>query len=161
MFGAQRRAYQIVNQIDTALDHLGIMTDPYFEYAWIDGPIDFVLANVNKSVPAIVEAPIATATAGAGIPSVATTEASLALVTGSRGDPTYRIGRLPAANQVLTAVKLDESINLAVTLMLKNDYSQLPIMHSERDLKGIISWSSIGVVCHATGFKIVKRHIVK
>ena len=58
-------------------------------------------------------------------------------------------------------MKLDESINLAVTLMLKNDYSQLPIMHSERDLKGIISWSSIGVVCHATGFKIVKRHIVK
>ena len=32
----------------------------------------------------------------------------------------------------------------AVTKMLQFDYSQLPIMHGEREVKGMISWKSIG-----------------
>ena len=31
----------------------------------------------------------------------------------------------------------------AVTKMLQCDYSQLPIMHGEREVKGMISWKSI------------------
>jgi len=32
----------------------------------------------------------------------------------------------------------------AITIMLTNDFSQLPVMVGERDVKGVISWSSIG-----------------
>jgi predicted transcriptional regulator len=59
-------------------------------------------------------------------------------------DPTYRIGVLPAANQLIVSVKPDDELTTAVTKMLTNDYSQLPVMRAERDLKGIISWASIG-----------------
>jgi hypothetical protein len=35
-------------------------------------------------------------------------------------------------------------VQQAVTVMLANNYSQLPVMTSERDVKGIISWETIG-----------------
>jgi hypothetical protein len=58
-------------------------------------------------------------------------------------DPTFRIGSLPAANKLLTTVGQDDALTKAVTKMLQFDYSQLPIMHGEREVKGMISWKSI------------------
>jgi hypothetical protein len=59
-------------------------------------------------------------------------------------DPTYRIGKLASANNPPVSVKPDSSLSEATTIMLSHDYSQLPVMTGERDVKGIISWSSIG-----------------
>lgn len=59
-------------------------------------------------------------------------------------DPTFRISRLIAADQELTHVAPNQGVGVAVTLMLAHDYSQLPVMTSPRDVKGIISWTSIG-----------------
>jgi len=77
----------------------------------------------------------------------------LAIVVASEGvvetmlsepaDPTFRIGSLPAANKNLTTVGQDDTLKKAVTMMLQSDYSQLPIMHGEREVKGMISWKSI------------------
>ena len=58
-------------------------------------------------------------------------------------DPTFRIGSLPAANKPLTTVGQDDALTKAVTKMLQFGYSQLPIMHGEREVKGMISWKSI------------------
>src|ERR1019366_7738621 len=52
--------------------------------------------------------------------------------------------KLPAANQPIVSVTLDEDVTQAVTKMMKWDYSQLPIMQVVRDVKGVISWRSIG-----------------
>jgi Mg/Co/Ni transporter MgtE len=41
-------------------------------------------------------------------------------------------------------VSPDTTLKEAVTHMLTNDFSQLPVMTSERDVKGIITWASIG-----------------
>jgi predicted transcriptional regulator len=59
-------------------------------------------------------------------------------------DPTFRINKLIAADQELTHVAPNQAVRVAVTLMLAHDYSQLPVMTSPRDVKGIISWTSIG-----------------
>lgn len=42
-FNAQRRGYYIVQQIRRALLEEGLRTDPDFEYAYIDGLVQFLL----------------------------------------------------------------------------------------------------------------------
>ena len=58
--------------------------------------------------------------------------------------PTYRIGKLAAANRQTQSVTPDASLSEAVTLMLLHDFSQLPVMQGDRQVKGVISWQSIG-----------------
>jgi CBS domain-containing protein len=60
-------------------------------------------------------------------------------------DPTFRIGILPPANQPVVSVKPDDDLTTAISRMLHNDFSQLPVMRNDYDVKGIISWASIGV----------------
>jgi len=56
----------------------------------------------------------------------------------------YRIDGLESANRKPVSVKPDSQLTEATTLMLTNDFSQLPVMTTERDVKGTISWKSIG-----------------
>lgn len=119
-FGAMRRGYWIVWQIRQALKRNGLRTDPDFEGVYLDFPIEFRLREEpgeSEEEPTEAEAP---------------------------ADPTYRIGKLASANKVPVSVKPDDEVTRAVTLMLANDFSQLPVMTSERDVKGVISWHSLG-----------------
>ena len=59
-------------------------------------------------------------------------------------DPTFRLGRLEAANKEVVSVKPNDSLDKVITLMLTNDFSQLPVMTGHRDVKGIVSWKTIG-----------------
>jgi CBS domain-containing protein len=59
-------------------------------------------------------------------------------------DPIYRISRLPASTHKPLSISPGAKLEEAVTHMLTNDFSQLPVMTSERDVKGIITWASIG-----------------
>src|SRR6516165_11645679 len=59
-------------------------------------------------------------------------------------DPTFRISALAAANRKPTSINPNESVEQAITIMLASDFSQLPVMTSARDVKGIVSLSSIG-----------------
>ena len=54
------------------------------------------------------------------------------------------VSKLKAANTVPTSVKPNDPLAVAVTTMLANDYSQLPVMESVSRLKGVISWKTIG-----------------
>lgn len=63
-------------------------------------------------------------------------------VTGSA----FCIGMLPAANRpddVVTITK-NHTVNEAITLMIKNDYSQLPVAQNRATKGYMISWRSIG-----------------
>lgn len=117
-FGAERRGYRVVNHIRSALKSHGLITVPDFEYAWIDESINFRKAS---------ELPLEGENEGFAI-----------------ADPTYRIGRLDAANNVPTSVAPDSTLQQAVTIMLTNDFSQLPVTTGPRDVKGVISWKTIG-----------------
>ncbi len=57
---------------------------------------------------------------------------------------TYRIDGLESANRKPVSVKPDSALTEATTLMLTNDFSQLPVMTTEREVKGAITWKSIG-----------------
>ena len=59
-------------------------------------------------------------------------------------DPTHRVSILDAAHRTPVSVSRDAEISVATTLMLFHDYSQLPVMQGARDVKGMISWKTIG-----------------
>ena len=59
-------------------------------------------------------------------------------------DPIYGISRLPASARKPLSVSPDTKLEEAVTHMLTNDFSQLPVMTSGRDVKGVITWATIG-----------------
>lgn len=52
--------------------------------------------------------------------------------------------QLPAANRLPVSVAPDAEIAEAITIMLAEDFSQLPVMQGEREVKGYINWRSIG-----------------
>ena len=116
-FGYERRSKYIVNWIRNKMDALEIRTVPDFEYVYIDTRIRFDLVSKGDGSSRALEGP---------------------------DDPTVRIGALAAANKVPSAVKPDEALEVATTVMQMKDFSQLPVMVNERDVKGVITWRSIG-----------------
>ncbi|HNA27048.1 MAG TPA: CBS domain-containing protein [Nitrospira sp.] len=117
-FGVERRGFRVVRQIRSYLRRHAITTTPDFEYAWLDAQIEFIKSQDGNET---------SRSAGTAI-----------------ADPTFRIGRLDAANKPPTSVKPDATLQQAVTIMLTNDYSQLPVMPNARDVKGVVSWKTIG-----------------
>jgi CBS domain-containing protein len=169
-FGAERRGAVKVQAIRAVLDSLGLETDPDFETAWIDSPVwlrlkDGALAenhdtSLNGAQGSQAEedlhemilegTPSAVQQAEEQLESAPTSPEP----EGSKGvqdvegtpteDPAFRIGALPAANKKLVVTDRNDSLAKAVTLMLQHDFSQLPVMQGEREVKGMISWKSIG-----------------
>lgn len=141
-FNAGRRGYYIVLQIRNALKQEGVRTVPDFESAYIDAQIEFRLAEQPAAIEG-VGAVVAPPAQLEGVGIVGQPPAP-SVVGGGVLDPTYRIGRLASANKKPVGVVPDCTLKEAVTLMLANDYSQLPVWQNERNVKGMISWASIG-----------------
>ncbi len=59
-------------------------------------------------------------------------------------DPTVRIDALAAAHHRPEVVDPDKPLQDATTVMLLNDYSQLPVTKNHRKIRGMITWKSIG-----------------
>jgi CBS domain-containing protein len=135
-FGAQRRSYWNVWSIRNALDDASLLTSPDFESAYIDSPIQFELREDTKVV--------ASSEVASEIRPVAQSETAPSPLPAVAADPTYRISKLAAANKSPLSVKPDASLKEAVTMMMANDFSQLPVMTNERETKGVVSWLSIG-----------------
>lgn len=127
-WGSQRRGWYVVQSIGQALGELEIETFPDFSSAYIDSPVEFRLTPweaVDFEPPEhLIE--------------------SFENIIIAADDPTYRISRLAAANTELVSIKPDGTLEEAITLMITNDFSQIPVMQSKRDCKGVISWRSIG-----------------
>lgn len=134
-FSFQRRGFIKAFVVQQALDAVGIATDPPFLDVWIDAEISFI--------PKKAEEHPSSGTSGKKKKDSIAPEETVDSA-GETYDPTYRIGLLAAANQPIVSVNPDEDLTTAVTRMLNNDYTQLPVMRTEHDLKGIISWASIG-----------------
>ena len=58
----------------------------------------------------------------------------------------YKIEDLEAANVKVISVHPDRTLNEATSKMALHDFSQLPVMSSQRKIEGVISWKTIGVV---------------
>lgn len=59
-------------------------------------------------------------------------------------DPFTRIKTFLKNDRHLVSVKREDPIERAITLMLQYDYSQLPVMRSERQIEGVICWRTVG-----------------
>lgn len=127
-FGAERRTPAIAARIRDTLRDAKLSTKPDFQYAYIDGNITFAICDIN--------------TEGVGNNSSETNTFSLQNAE-IINDPNHRIGKLPSANIPPTRVAPNAPLLEAATIMLSQDFSQLPVMTSEREVKGVITWESM------------------
>lgn len=133
-FGAERRDYDTVQSIRLALRDAGLHTTPDLEETHIDGEMVFTLAGRDSGMPL----------AASRDTDQSADDSAPDIQTARKLDPTYRVGVLAAANHTPTSVSPNDSISQSITLMIKHDCSQLPVM-SGRDVRGTITWRSIGL----------------
>jgi predicted transcriptional regulator len=138
-WNSQRRGSFIVSVIRNALATTKLVTVPDFDATYLDGKITFVRAAENPQAAKMSQTSSETAVAA---------QDSMVLVdlvaTAVQVDPSYRIARLKSAHTVPLSVSPEATVGEAVTLMMKFEYSQLPVMVGERTVKGAISWKSLG-----------------
>lgn len=141
-FKASRRGYWIVSEIRSALSQANLKTEPDFESAWIDSEVQFLpteaaAAEASQLGSAECEETII-------ITQQELTACTTLVSPPEYADPTHRISKLAASTRKPVSVSPETKLEKAVTQMLTNDFSQLPVMTSERDVKGMITWASIG-----------------
>jgi CBS domain-containing protein len=137
-FGAQRRTSLNVAYIEKQLAKAGVRTVPGYLNRWVDSPVTFELISEHPD-DREADAP-ETAADRAADPRENQVDAGVPIAD----DPSFRIGNIKSARSAPTSVKPNASLHEAMTLMLARNFSQLPVMTNERDVKGVISWASIG-----------------
>jgi CBS domain protein len=136
--GWERRGSFVNSWIKQSLREANLTTAPDFTIPYIDALVEFRLV---EKIPATAGARTASPSEiSPGITPIGETE----ILAPPTADPTYRIGRLRSANLIPTSVTPNMNVTEAITIMLTNDFSQLPVMIGERDVKGVISWNTNG-----------------
>ena len=115
-FSYLKRGDWINDQIRNGLEKSKLRTDQDFTVAWLDSQINIEL---DSDAPGAPRAP-------------------------NTSDPTHRVGALEAANRKPASVTPEAPLKEATTKMHMNGYSRLPVMRTERDVSGILTWESIG-----------------
>lgn len=135
-FDAHRRGISIVARIREILEELSIATIPDFEEPWIDGLIAFHLAGISGTADNTLSA--------VGV-TIVDQSSEIAEVEGlwEHREAGYRLSRFAAANKEVTSVGPETTLHEAVTIMMLNDFGQLPVMIGERDVKGVVTWAEI------------------
>lgn len=117
-FGFRKRRDPINNRIRNELGKRGFVNEPDFAIGWINDSTVIISINSDHSE---------------------TTK------THSASEYTHRISSLEAANKELQYVDPNEPLCAATTIMQLHNYSQLPVMTDSGNVKGVISWKSIGI----------------
>ena len=139
---AERRGSFVVFMIKHHLKARNLITVPDFESAYLDSEVEFMIYDYNAVVADISTTIVSQSDTEEVI--ISATSDTTASTRYSSIEPAYKISRLEAANKPPTYIAPDATLEYAVTLMLANGFSQIPVMTSEREVKGIISWTSIG-----------------
>lgn len=136
-FGRKRRGWWVVETVKQELVDAGLLTTPDMEEAPIDGSLQFtLLAPDDTTSPGTGTSPTEHAKADDLIGKDDAEEKNL----------TRTVRTLLAAKKRdhVVSVTREQAIAEAVTLMLRYDYFQLPVMVGTRQVQGMISWRSIG-----------------
>lgn len=123
---AKRRGYWIVERIRDDLQRYGLTTYPDFNEVWIDSTVEILpIAGAAE----IQEQP----------------EGALTVISANNAprEVYLRVNSLASANSGVTSVSPQDSIQRAQSLMMRYNYSQVPILSGTRDLRGAVSWESI------------------
>jgi predicted transcriptional regulator len=139
IWGARGRGFEVNERVDADLGNNGMTTTPDFRAVTLDDTVAIVLTTQVTAGEAALTA--------TGEMAVDATVSAPAEVTEnddeSAWDHGLTIGNLPSASRKVCAVAPAATFEEAITLMLTNDFSQLAVMTSPRDLKGAVSWKSI------------------
>ena len=145
---SERRGKWVVQAIRNAFSQLNLTTEPDFESTYIDGDVKFMLVP-SKQLPEVgtPEAPPSDRDANHTVDAFISVGDAVDLNDGvmlrMETDPMHRIARLRSAHAEPLSICPDAEIRKAITLMMKHNYFQLPVM-SSRTLKGFVSWKTIG-----------------
>jgi len=132
-FGFYKRGSTIVYRVIAGLASVHIETRPDFRSVPLDGEVDFVARTDHKEKRETARA----RPEGETLAPVMEGDHEIA------SELSYQVGSLEAANRPLVSVRPDASILEALTIMMSRDFSQLPVMQSEREVKGIVTWGMI------------------
>ncbi len=134
-FDAQRRTPGNVDYINRQMSMAGLRTVPNYLNIWVDTPITFEL---------IAEHPAESDNHDNADCRLTTPVQEVVEDSASAGDPSFKIGKIASANNPPVSVKPNATLEEAVTLMLARNFSQIPVMTTDREVKGVVSWTSIG-----------------
>lgn len=145
-WGAQRRGYWWVQEINDDLARHKLTTMPPFEVGYIDNQVR-ILHLVTQARAETANAVASDATESG--PSV-----------GQLEEPSLSVSTIESASKGVKSVSRDDSLAKAQSLMLQGDYSQLAVLGGERDLHGAISWESIAQARMHNGAASVRECMV-
>lgn len=143
-FGYQRRARLNLRDIRNTLRGAGLTTDPDLNSVHIDSQVSFHAKDQASGDSKSVTSPATLSTSQAKEPASVSSPTEGEEQADDSAVMANLVSRLASANRDVTSVSPTDTIEEAVTTMLVNDYSQMPVMTTEREVKGMISWHTIG-----------------
>lgn len=156
-WGAPGRDFGVNEQVDADLGDYGLTTEPDFRTVTLDDTVAIVLTTQRETDEAMTS-PVEDASALEATPPQINVEVSQ---DGGAWDRGLTIGNLPSASKKVCSVTPDATFEEAITLMLTEDFSQLAVMTSPRDLRGAVSWKSIAKARNANPDAKLSAAIVK
>jgi type I restriction enzyme M protein len=137
-WSTQRRSSFMSEQIAAELATHDLVTSPHFDAVPLHATVQLVCAvqhvahqDKARQIQSVSELPAADE--GEDAPVVGLT-----------------VGNLPSALGGVVSVSSNATFDEAITQMVMNDYSQLPVMSGSRDLRGAVTWKSIARARHAS-----------
>lgn len=136
-WGALRRGYLITQQIAAELANHSLVTAPEFDKVHFDSTVQLVsLAQEQKASPE------------EDTPPDKLINDKPPLDDDEEPETGLTVGNLPSALSEVITIAPDATFEQAITLMVINDYSQIPVI-SGRSLRGAVTWKSITRARHA------------
>jgi len=141
-WGAQERDRDVISQIDADLANHGLLTVPDFRAVSLD---TMVALSVIPGPEAVAPAETAPEKDAHPLPFHAP-----AIADEEDGEEIGRtLGNFLSDDHRLISVTPSSTLSQAVTQMVMHDFSQLPVLAGQRDLRGAVTWKSIAIARQA------------
>jgi CBS domain-containing protein len=140
-WGATARDSRTAEAIEADLANHGLVTDPPFMSVGRESSIALHLARD-------LDTPDESITDDVGLTDSVEVKPTKAA---PRLDHGVTLGNFEAAGRHVVSVTPGVSLDQAITLMLLNDFSQVPVMSGARTVRGAVTWQSIATAMHRKG----------
>lgn len=137
-FGAQKRGSTIADRVEETLAGFELRTEPDFNSVHIDAEVQLVALASEPDTRQPAEQGDAAAEASAGDEMEPTASS-----TGSH-DATFDVGTLDEANRDIISVKPQSTLRAAMSIMLAERLSHLPVMPNEHRVLCVLRWKDLG-----------------
>jgi predicted transcriptional regulator len=137
-FGVERRSAPKSEMIRATLSGFDLETRPDFDSVHVDTPV--ALVRTERPSEDVVNPLEPQPAAGAATGKVEHPESAQT----SALSATFRIGTLVKPDRTVTRISPQATLREAMSLMLCERVSHLPVMPNERTVKGIVRWKDVG-----------------